>query len=463
LLRRLSVFVGGCTLEAAAICTDEESQAAVDSMLQRLGELGARSLVSFVEHVDTPRYRLLETTRQYAHDRLIEAGEAERIQERHRLWYLEQLSRAGAARATDGRDAWLDRLEGDLDNLRAALALCMQHPTGREAILERAEPIALLCLVRGHLEEGRRWLAAALADHRDGIFEIRALALNAAATLASEHGDYEQAMTLYQEGIAHFEALGDVRGGARLLINLGNVMKYQGNHDQARALYEEGCRRAREHGDRGLLALALNNVGTLAIEQGDTDSAAAVLEESLMLKRQSGSQAGVIQVLVNLGEVARARNDLSRATDYYEEALPLAQALGDRLHVALLHYNLALVAGARGAHDRAAIEFQESLRQEQVLGNKRQIANNLEGLATVAAGYGQPELAARLLGAAELLREQIGAPVPDVDRPNHERNVSGVRGALTAATAASAWARGRAMPLSSAIAEALELSRPAAH
>ena len=445
-----------------AVCRDAGHEGDGASTQRLLDELASRSLVRIVEEGGRPRYGLLETTRQYAHDRLTDSGEREEVRMRHRIWYLDQLLQAGAAARTAAGGSWLDRLERDLDNVRSAVTASCEQPDGRAALLLRAESIAHLCLVRGHLAEGKRWLLAALVEGDGDPSQGRALALSAAGTLASELGDYKQSMALYEESCALYAAQGDDRGVARVLINEGNVMKYQGEPDRARALYEAGCQRARSEGDPVLLATGLNNLGTLAIELGDTIRATAVLEESLALKRQSGSPSGVIQVLVNLGEVARARHDLPRAISRYEEALALACSLGDRLHSALLHYNLGLVASAQGEGARAAVEFREGLRGERELGNRRQVAANLEGLAGVAADRGQADQAGLLLGAAERLREEIGAPVPEADRAGHDWDLTRVRSALAEAGTGNVWSRGRAMALDTVIEAALTGAGPSA-
>jgi predicted ATPase/DNA-binding SARP family transcriptional activator len=455
LLRRLAVFAGGWTLEAAvAVCHDADVGDSTAVTRDLLGELAARSLVFVVEQHGAPRYSLLETTRQYTQERLTAAGELPDTRARHRRWYLDQLTQAGAAVRTETQGAWLDRLEHDLANLRVSLASTSQHPMDTEAVLQRAEPIAHLGLVRGHIAEGKRWILAALAGD-GGTPGARALALNAAGSLASAQGEYRQAIALYKESHSLFTVLGDARGAARALINHGIVMKYQGEPVQARELCEAGCQLAREHGDPALLAVALNNLGLLAIERGDTASATTVLEESLALKRRSGSQAGVIQVLVNLGEVARMGHDLPLATARYEEALALAQLQGDRLHIGLVYYNLALVAAAQDQTKRATDAFRTALKQEQVLGNTQQIAANLEGLAGVALRLERPDQAGRMLGAAEHMREQIGAPVPEVDRPAQLQALARVRDALGATQARVAWSEGRAMDVDAAIAEAM--------
>jgi predicted ATPase/DNA-binding SARP family transcriptional activator/Tfp pilus assembly protein PilF len=455
LLRRLSVFVGGCTSEAAAAMGAAESgDRPCEPVEEFLAELTHRSLVQVSDQTGSARYSLLETVRHYAREQLITSGESAGIHDRHRAWYLDQLSRAGAASTTE-RGSWLSRLALDIDNIRAVLASCKLSGSGRQAMLLRGEPIAQLCLMRGYVTEGRRWLGAALHDGNETIAQ-RAVALNALAILASEQGDYLEANLLYEEGLAAFTGLGDSYGAARVLINQGNVAKYQGDPVRARALYRAGTQYARDHGHAGLLAIALNNQGTLSIELGEYEAARTALEESLELKRQSGSQSGVVQVLLNLGEVARADGDIAHAEARYEEALALALAIGDRSHVALLHYNLGLMAAARHSNVRAAVEFRHGLREEQELGNKRRIAANLEGLAALAATPDHARRAGRLLGAATRLREEIGAPIPDVDRPNHERSMAIVREVLGGADSAKALADGRAMTLDMTIVQALD-------
>jgi predicted ATPase/DNA-binding SARP family transcriptional activator len=455
LLRRLSVFVGGCTAEAAAaVGAAESGDRPREPVEEFLAELTDRSLVQVSDQTGSARYSLLETVRHYACEQLITSGESAAIHDRHRAWYLDQLSRAGAANTTE-RGSWLSRLALDIDNIRAVLAWCMLSGSGRQAMLLRGEPIAQLCLVRGYVTEGRRWLGAALHDGNETIVQ-RAAALNALATLVSEQGDYGEANLLYEQGLAAFTGLGDSYGAARVLINQGNVAKYQGDPVRARALYGTGTQYARDHGHTSLLAIALNNHGTLLIELGEYEAARIALEESLDLKRQSGSQSGVVQVLLNLGEVARADGDVVHAEARYQEALALALALGDRSHVALLHYNLGLMAAAQHTNERAVVEFRQGLREDQELGNKRQIAANLEGLAALAATPDRARQAGRLLGAAMRLREEIGAPIPDVDIPGHHKSMVVVREVLGDVGSAKALAEGRTMALEMTIAQALD-------
>jgi len=461
LLRRLSIFAGGWTLEAAAAIAQDGVGGVAKVLpdapgptMDLLAELTARSLVHTVEQGAAVRYRLLETVRQYAHEQLRACGEAGPLRGRHRRWFIGQLERARAGLRTPERAAWLDRLEGDVDNLRAALAGTSMEPDDAERVLHVAEPLAHFCLLRGYHAEGRRWLAAAL--DRPGAPATRAGALNAAGTLANEQGDYAAASALYAEGLSLYRDLDDARGMARLHINLGTVSKFQGDLERARAQYEAALGLLRQREDDSLLALALNNLGSVAIDRGDNDRAAAALEESLTLKHHTEDPGGRIVTMINLGEVARARGDLDRAVCLGEEALALARTINARRHIAHAHYNLGLAARARGSRDQAATAFQAGLTVEQELGNKRQIASLLEALAPLAAGRGDPRRGGQLFGAAERLREQLGAPIPPVDLPAHDEDTSTVRALLGPVGAAAAWAAGRSLPLEAAIGMALD-------
>ncbi|MGH2412043.1 MAG: ATP-binding protein, partial [Chloroflexota bacterium] len=243
LLRRLSIFAGGWTLEAAeAVCRGEKDDrpphVAGASTLDLLAELTARSLVHIAEQGVAARYRLLETVRQYAREQLRASGEVIPVEKRHRRWFLELLARGRGGPGAEDRVRWLDRLEGDIDNLRVALSGSMMEPDDREELLRLAEPLAHFCLFRGYQVEGRQWLAAALAHH--GAPATRAGALNAAGTLANEQGDYPAASILYGESLALYRERDDARGMARVFINLGTVSKFQGDLEQARAWYEAG-------------------------------------------------------------------------------------------------------------------------------------------------------------------------------------------------------------------------------
>ncbi|HWE60518.1 MAG TPA: tetratricopeptide repeat protein, partial [Chloroflexota bacterium] len=460
LLQRLSACSGGCTLETVeAICAGDEIMVAeVPDLLARLI---AQSLVQLDERLEQPRYRLLETVRQYAQGRLAAGGMAPAVRERHCDWFLAQVERMRAGLSTPDRDRWLRLIDDDLDNVRSALALSTSRGDNGVTSLRFVDALLPFWLLHGHPSEGRRWAETVLARAAAAPAVQRARALNALGSLANEQGEGRQALAYYEESLALFREAGDMRGVASVLINQGTVAKYQGDFVLARERYEESSRLLRVLDDKATLAIVLNNLAALWLDLGEARAAQGLLEESLALKRALGNPKGIIPVLGNLAEVARLLGELDHAVALYDQYLDLARTLGDKAGIAVAFYNLGLIAGMQGRHARAATLFGESLLLQQELGNKRHIASCLEGMAATAGALGEPATGARLFGAAEALREQIGTPVLPADRPAYERDVECLH-SLLGKTVAGVWASGRAMPLDQAIAVATALAGAAA-
>jgi predicted ATPase/DNA-binding SARP family transcriptional activator/Tfp pilus assembly protein PilF len=452
LFQRLSVFSGGCTLEATeATCADAEVPAA--ALPDLLARLVGQSLVQLDERLDQPRYRLLEILRQYAHTHLVESGVATAVQERHGNWFLAQAERMRAGLVTPDRDQWLRRIEDDLDNVRAALAWSVTRTDDGVTTLRFVDALLPFWLLHGHLSEGRRWGEGALARAEAAQ---RAKVLNALGALANEQGEGRQAMAYYEESLTLYREVGEMRGIASVLTNLGTVAKYQGDLALARERYEESSRLLRALDDKATLSIVLNNLGALWIDLGQARQARGLLEESLALKRSLGNPLGIAAVLANLAEIARQLGELDQAVALYDQQLDLARAQGDKLAIALALYNLGLIAGVQGQYARAATLFGESLVREHELGNRRHVASCLEGIAAMAGVLGEPATGGRLFGAAAALREEIGTPVLPADRPAYDRDVDLVRAQL-GDTAGTMWAAGRAMSLDQAICVAMTL------
>ena len=451
LLRRLAVFSGGWTIDAAtAVCAEAEQADVTES----LAGLVSRSLVEMTDRQNGMRFALLETVREYAYAHLVAADEALLLHERHRAWYIGEVEKARAGWLTPERDRWLDRLATDLDNLRAALAWSAGRPGDGAATLQLAGGLAPFWLARGYLSEGRHWLEMAMATGVDAPAALRAQALSGLGSLANEQGDSRQALACFQESVMLFRVAGDASSSARALNNQGTAAKHLGDFTQALALYEEANGLFQVLGDRQTRSIVLNNLGSLYLELGEPCRAVSLLEEALIVKRELGNVQGVLAILNNLGEAARLLGDSARAGALYAEQLSLAERLGDKAHLAVGRYNLGLIAHEQGEMDRAARLFAESLTIERELGNKRHIAQTLEALAAVAVARGEGDRALRLLGAAAAMREGIGAPVPPVDRTLHDRNLDAAR-ALLGPRASAAWDAGRQLGLEASIAEAL--------
>ncbi len=489
LLQRLSVFAGGWTLEAAeAVCAWD----GIDRVhvLEVLSQLVERSLVMTDTTVEENRYRLLETVRLYARAKLMaSAGDVE-MRRRHLGWCVGLAERA-EPELLGPDEAWLDRLEVEHDNLRAALEWSLKSG-GVEAGLRLAVALRLFWLVRGYWTEGRQWLDVLLARSDGAAPALRAKALSAAGSLAQHQGDYERARVLSEESLAMYREFGNMQGMASALNTLGIVMYERGSYQAARALHEECLACAREAGDQHAVASALlnlaivavhagdyghaqtvceeslalfqavtdkrgiaaavNMLGIVATDQGDYAAARSRFEESLVIRRELGDRRGLAGSLSSLGLVAQEQGDYGAARGYFDESLAIRRELGDKHGIASALRNLGLVAWHLGDPARAAELLTESLILHRAQGSKSGIAGCLEGLARLAP---RPEQAARLYGAAAALREAIGAPLLPSDRADYERSVAAVRAALVDGAFQAAWNEGQTMTLEQAVQDAL--------
>jgi len=414
LLRRLSAFAGGWTLDAAeAICPGDGIAAA--DILDLLMSVADKSLVLVETRTGEVRYRLLETIRQYGGDRLREAGETDTVLGRHLEWYLRLAERAEPELRGPRQEAWLDRLEAEHDNLRLALEWSGARTPGTDAQMRLAGALRWFWFIRGYWTEGRRWLEAALTRRSEAASTALARALQGAGRLARFQGDYERARALSEEGLAVSNRLGDSESRVWFLISLGAVELHQGDYGRAAALFEEGLVLSRALGDKGLISMALSD----------------------------------------LGVVARIRGDFERAEALLGESLALSRTLEDKWRIALSLHSLGMVAFRRGEYDRAAGLFAESLVRAGQVRDKWIADDCLDGLAAVACARGHYEHAARMLGAADALREMLGYRPLANEHSDHDRCVATTRVGLGDAAFTAAQAAGRTMTLEQVIADAL--------
>ena len=475
---QLSVFRGGWGVEAAeAVC--EEPLA-----LDHLAQLRECSLVLSEESTtggggqSEMRFRMLETLREYARERLAESiGAADAVRARHLDWFLRLAEEAGPKLDGPEQAQWLERLETEGDNLRAALAEARE--AGKDsaeratAFLRLAAALALFWSIRGHFHEGRAWLAGALgqeqlptpsAETRD----LRAEALRAAGNLAWFQGAFAAAASLLEEALALKREAGDQQGVARLLTALANVAADRGDHAAARARHEEALQVHREAGNGAGVARSLGDLADLAIGRGEHAAARGMLEEALALGREAGDKHVVARSLAYLGVLERAQGDPAAAAARHEEALALRRETGDARGGAIALHNLGDLAKEQGDPAAARALFEEGLALAREIGDKWTVARLLESLASLAAtptGTGRPEdgggpdprlLAVRLFAAAEALRGAIGAPLDADERGAHDSEIAFLRAALGVETFAAAWSEGSAMPLEEAIGFALQ-------
>jgi predicted ATPase/class 3 adenylate cyclase len=453
LFRRLSAFAGGFTLEAAeAICADEEIQSA--EVLDLLTNLVSKSLVVFEERDEEARYRFLETVRQYARDKLLETGEAAQVRERHRNWFLALAERAESALQGPEQVRWLERLETEHDNLRAALEW---SSSDLEIGLRLAGALWFFWYLRGYVSEGREWLKHLLAKTAQAPTPLRAKALYGASMLARAQDDYAQATALLEESLALYRALKDKHGVASVLGNLGVIAFARGEYDRATKLHEESLEHFRELRETVGIASALSELGNIALYQDDIARAERLLEESLALSRTAQDDQGIALALRRLGAVRR--EDRARAKALLQESLELYQKLGAVPGLASVLNSLGMVALSEGDYKRAKELLRESLLRYRDVGDKWHIALCVDRLARVAGVQGDWEQAARLLGAEEALREAIGAPLPPSEHEGHDQTLKLAHERLGEESFAAAWADGYAMKLDQAITYALSEKR----
>jgi predicted ATPase len=461
LFRRLAVFAGGCTLEAAvALCT-----AAGDLELDLLDGVAAlvdQSLLRVEEQGnDEPRLGMLETIREYGLERLEEGEEAEALRRAHAANYLALVEEAEPALKGPQQTQWLASLEKEHDNLRAALHWSTTQERDPVIGVRLAGALWPFWEKRGYFGEGRRWLEHALAQS-SATPAARAKACTGAGTMAFHQGDYEQATVFHEDALALYRHLGDQQGIAFALNNVGVQAVCQGDYGRAVPFLEESLALYREMGDKRGIALPLANLGVVALDHGDYERAADLLEETLRLSRVVGDQGSVAMALGNLGYMACLQGDYGRAARLLQESLPLWEQLGDKKNLANALINLGTVTREQGDYGQATALYKESLALRGTGEQRRGVdddAECLEGLAAVACALGQAERAVRLCAAAAALREAIGAPLPPAERATYERTVATARTRLDEVTFATAWEEGRAMTLEQAIAAACGTDR----
>jgi len=453
LLVRLSVFAGGWTLESAErVCTGEGL--AEWETLGLLTSLLEKCLITADLSRDDARYRMLETVRQYARDRLAATRAADRWLTRHLDYFLALAEDAEPQLVGSDQGSWLERLEVEHDNLLSALACCHGHRS--EDGLRLAGALWQFWYVRGYLSVGRTCLEEALG--RDAAARrtlIRAKALSGAGILAGIQGDYKAAMGLLEQGLSISRSLDYQDGVATSLNALGNMNREQGDLAVAKGLFEESLALRRGLGDQSKIAMSLVNLGNVTRDQGNLAEARELFEESLAIRRESGGKSGIALALNNLGLLVCEQGDLKRGKALLEEGLAIRRELADRWAISASLHGLGIMARDEGDFGLARERHEESLTIRRDLGDPRGIAFSLEAFANLALVEGRPELATRLLSAAEALREVIGSPRPPLDEAEFKLDVSSARKALAAQSFDSAWEEGRALTMEQAVELAL--------
>lgn len=486
MLRQLSVFTGGWMLEAAeAVCAD------ISDVLDVLSRLIDKSLVIVETREGATRYRMLETIRQYAREKLLESGESEKIQNRH-LEYFVNLAEVAEPKLRGAEQVtWFNRLETELDNFRGALDWSI-GPEKTQLGLQLAGALGYFWVRRTFWSEGYERLVRVLKENEEKTL-ARANALRVAAELATRSGNSVEMYPLIEESIQILRVFG-VEGMRLLGYTLARYSWaiYDRDPVQARSIAEEGIQISRKAGDLLGLAECLSSLGQVTRRLSDFTSSRSALKESAALFQKMGDRHMYAQILNNLSMVDYFEGNLSQAKEYIEQAISIHQEMGDKFGQATSRPALGDIARRQGNYEEASSLLRKNVEILREMGQAHQLlilslyylgmleltrgklsesnARLKEGivgarkadlryylpslidalgyLATVAKF---PERAARLFGAAELLREQLQTPMPPVYRDDYEKYLPLARAQLDDTAFNAAWAEGRAMTFDQAI------------
>jgi predicted ATPase/class 3 adenylate cyclase len=456
LFRRLGVFVGGWSLEAAEAVCNGADDLHLDT-LDGLAFLIDKSMVRQEASIyNEPHFTMLETIREYALEQLQRSENRDAIRQRHASYYVALTEEAETKLHGQDEKLWLDRLEREHDNLRAALRWLMAQEQA-EAGLQLAGTLWEFWVHRGYLREGRDWLARLLAQvrHKHTSASVLAKALHAAGALARYQGDHDQATVLYEESLALWQKLRDKRKTAWSFTHLGNIARDQGRYEQALVRYKESLVLFREEQDKSATAIVLGQLGRMACKQQVYEQATTYFKEGLALSREQEDEAATAWLLRGLAEVAQDQGANERAIALLEQSLELSRNVGHKLDMAHSLMNLANIASDQRRYEQATVLYKESLALFWELGLKSGSARVLTGLARVAREQGQTRRAARLVGAADALRVTEGNILLPSEHTYIEHEVVAVRNHGDKATFAVGWAEGQTMSLEQSIVYAL--------
>ena len=455
LFRLMSVFVGGCTLEAV------ESMAGAlpdgrEKVLETVGSLLAHSMVVRLGGDDEPRVGMLETLQEYALEVLEAAGERAAAERAHAVWCLDLARAAENALWGPEQQAWLDRIERELPNLRAAFRRLLDGGRSDDAG-ELAAALERFWFVRGHLAEGRKWLEESLDGHGSAPC-ARARRLSVAAMLASYGHQLTRAGVLAGRALETARQCGAKEVIAQALCAVGLVARYGGDLAEARASYQEAIAILRTLDLPTRLAEALTRLAVVELWHGDLAAIATLAAEALELSRRAGDTEGSIYAS-GLLAYGLASADEQRSAAIVTDVLEASRAFGGRRYSSRILCLLGVISLRKGEYARARVQLEEAFAIISEFDDRGYLtAFCVPCLARAHLLAGRPDDAARLLAAADRALESVGASIPPWIRADDGGGVDATRAALTDPRYESAWAEGAALTVEQALAAA----RPAA-
>ncbi|MBI1743532.1 tetratricopeptide repeat protein [Candidatus Acetothermia bacterium] len=418
LLCRLSVFMGGWTLEAAeSICADSIPPVGARSprpyaiekseTLDLLTQLADKSLVVVEESSDQRRYRLLETVRQYAQQKLREAGEAVALSVQHREYFLALSEEADSKINTVEQPFWLNSLKTEHDNLRKAMGSALDHKASDTA-LRLVGALGRFWEMQGFFSEGRRRAEEALTGMECAAVSLQARALQVAGILCVRLSDFPAARSYYERSLAFYQGLGNQRSVANLLNNLAILTQSQGNFSEAQYFYEKSLALRRQVGSQFEIFTSLHNLAILAYDQGDIRTAHRICEEALSIVRAIDNKYWLSQSLSTLGDIVRLQGNYELSRALLEESLAILQALeSSKWGFTSVWANLGHLAYDQGDYESARSYYEKFLQSMQENDNKKEIASALYALGNVATQRSEYETARTLYRQSMELSQEI--------------------------------------------------------
>ena len=450
LFRRLSVLVGGCTLEAAEAVCDTNRDLGMD-LLEGLFSLVDKNLLQRADRAEgETRFTMLEMIREYALECLAQSGEYASVRRAHTAYCLVLAEEGNPELNAADRTRWLAHCDAEMDNFRSALDWLFET---RDLDWGLRLCIALFRFwdMREHLTEGRTRLETILRLAGSGHAKERGRVLHFLGALTTAQGDFPAAERFLEQSLCLYEELGDLWGIAASLNALAIAQRDCGDYASAEQNFERSLACWRLLPDRSAFARCLHNLANLVKVRGDYPRARWALREATQIFEELGDRSGAAWSINQQGDISREQGDFVAARELYQHALLSLRTAGDHWGCARSLTDLGSIDCLQGEHRSAETEYREAMEIFMNLGHRRGMARAMEGYACLAVARGQPVRALKLAAAAAHLRELIRAPLPQAEKEKLDQMLLPAWQALTDPEGKAVWAEGSAMDLEKAV------------
>ncbi len=467
LFRRLAVFVGGWTLDAAeAVCANiGNDNIRPHDVLDLLTRLVDKSLVFNEESADELRYHRLETIRQYSREKFFETDEVETVRKHHLDFFVQFAELVDKKLKSSDQLLWHRRMSAEQDNLRAALEWGLNNDP--DSALRIAGAANLFWTAGGYSAEGFRWTQKALEQTEktpipNGItieqrVVARAKALCGLTRLYLSLGDNTNAKRAAEESVALYRQGQDQRGLAFALVVLAYPLEFLGERVQAEAALQESYSIGRAEGDIYIICRALNRLANVIVDlYHDLNLSQGYVEESLHLAKEAGLRSQEAQALEVLGFIASQRNDYAAARAYFKESVRVYEEIGAPFNAILEKSNLAHLERKLGNYQRALEYYRETILAFRDMGQTGAVSHQLECFGFIAVAQGQNERALQLFAAATALREKAGTPMRPEEKVFFDQQLKTLRDKMDSPTLEWIWSKVHALSMDDAITLAVE-------